>query len=65
MREFLEAQFRGHPTIAPVLNLHLFTHQVPQTVHQKALAQITKLETDLAKLTKNHDTLVTKVNKKA
>ena len=50
MREFLDASFRNHPCIAPVITLHLFRSQVTKTAFSEA---IKRLEGCLNALEKN------------
>ena len=63
MKDFVGANFRGHPSIGPIINLHLFQYRVPTSVHDKALARISELEKQIASMKKNHDSLATKVSK--
>ena len=63
MKEYLEANLRGHLSIRPIINLHLFQYQVPTLVHDKGLSRILELEKQLASIKKNHDSLATKVSK--
>ena len=63
MRDFNMASFRGHPSIGPIINLHLFQYRVPTSVHDKALTRITELEKLVATLKKNQDSMSTKISK--
>ena len=62
-QEFTRVEFRGHPIIAPIVNLHLFKHRVPVTLYRKSEARIKSLEDTVEKLRKDHDKLVTKVGR--
>ena len=63
MKDFVTSSFRGHPSIGPIINLHLFQYRVPTLVHEKALSRITELEKLVTTLRKNQDAMSTKISK--
>ena len=63
IQAFLRVEFCGHPIIAPIVNLHLFKHRVPNAVHNKSLERVKKLEEQVAQLKKDLDRVVQKVTK--
>ena len=61
MKNFVTSNFRGHPSIGPIINLHLFQYRIPTLVHDKALTRISELEKQITAMKKNHNFLSTKV----
>jgi hypothetical protein len=59
MQEYVDARFRNHPSIAPVLILHVFKPQVTRVSHTNNLkcleGRIAKLETNLKNPKKSKD----------
>jgi hypothetical protein len=47
MKDFLDMRFRNHPSIAPVIVLHVFKTRVTRVAH---IANIKRLEGRIAKL---------------
>jgi hypothetical protein len=44
MKEWMAADFKNHPRIAPMLTLHLFEFRVPRSEHKALLARVKALE---------------------
>jgi hypothetical protein len=44
MQEYLSASFRSHPSVAPVLNMHLFAHRATLSSFRKSLERLGKVE---------------------
>jgi hypothetical protein len=47
MKEWMAADFKNHPRIAPMLTLHLFEHRVPTSDHNALMARVASLEKEL------------------
>jgi hypothetical protein len=47
MKDYIDARFRNHPSIAPVIILHVFKPRVTQVSHSK---HVKRLEGRIAKL---------------
>jgi len=60
MDQFLVHSFEGHPVITPVINMHLFQHRVPVSVHNAQKAKVAALEKLLGELRKDVDRLKNK-----
>ena len=39
-QEYCDKQFRNHPTIATVINYHLFQHRVPMTLYKSMMGKL-------------------------
>ena len=63
MQAFLRVEFRGHPIIAPIVNLHLFKHRVPTAIHNKTVERVKKLREQLGQYKKDIDRITQKVTK--
>jgi hypothetical protein len=55
MKEWMAADFKNHPRIAPMLTLHLFEFHVPRSEHKALLARVKALETELLAVRKIAD----------
>ena len=45
--EYMEAQFKNHPSIARVINYHIFHNKVPMRAYSKAIGELKKNIQDL------------------
>jgi hypothetical protein len=63
MNTFLSHRFRGHPAIAPVVLLHIFTTRVTTRAHDEVLTSLTKISKRVDFMDKLNDRL-TKLEKK-
>jgi hypothetical protein len=48
MQEYVEAEFRHHPSVSPVITIHLYSHRVPISIFEN---RTTKVDETLKKLT--------------
>jgi hypothetical protein len=55
MKEWMAADFKNHPRIAPMLTLHLFEFRVPRSEHKALLARVKALEAELLAVRKIAD----------
>ena len=60
MDQFLIHSFEGHPVITPVINMHLFQHRVPVSVHNAQKAKVAAMEKLLGELRRDVDRLKNK-----
>jgi hypothetical protein len=44
MSEYLAADFRHHPSVAPVITIHLYSHRVPVSIYE---SRSRKVDTEL------------------
>ena len=63
MQELILADFRHHPVVATALNVHLFEHRVPLSIHSKLVARVIKLESEGGKSGSATDKLQAKLTK--
>ena len=64
MDEFLIHSFKGHPVITPVINMHLFQHRVPISMHNSLKVKVMALEKIVLDHKKELDRLKTATSKK-
>jgi len=64
MDEFIVHNFEGHPVITPVINMHLFQHRVPLSLHTSLKTKVLALEKTLNEHRKELDRLKTSTAKK-
>jgi hypothetical protein len=64
MKEWMAADSKNHPRIAPMLTLHLFEFRVPRSEHKALLARVKALETELLAVRKIADGARTGAGKK-
>ena len=57
MKSFLIKNFESHPSITPIINMHLFQFRVPMSLFVKQKEKITALETSLKQLRSDVDRL--------
>jgi hypothetical protein len=55
MKEWMAADFKNHPRIAPMLTLHLFEFRVPRSEHKALIARVKALEAELLAVRKIAD----------
>lgn len=63
-QEIRDVQFRHHPCLASVVNLHLFEHQVPTKDFEQVSKEVTSLTKTAKELQVSLSTLQNKVNNK-
>ena len=61
IQELTMAKFRQHHVVLISLNIHLFEHCVPLTVHKKVVKRVEVLEKALVSATSTINSLVSKV----
>jgi len=64
MDEFIVHSFEGHPVITPVINMHLFQHRVPLSLHTSLKTKVLVMEKTLHEHRKELDRLKTASAKK-
>jgi len=65
MDQFLIHSFEGHPVITPVINMHLFQHRVPMSMHSALKTKLLNMEKTIADHRKELDRLKTTVAKRS
>jgi hypothetical protein len=64
IKEWMAADFKNHPRIAPMLTLHLFEHRVPTSDHDALIARVASLKKELPSVRSIADTARTAADAK-
>jgi len=64
MKSFLEKNFEAHPSITPVINMHLFQFRVPMSLFVKQKEKIAALETSIKQMRSDIDRIKNTSGKK-
>ena len=60
-KDYMETKFRHHPSLAPIVNLHLFKHRVAPHEFKALSEKVTTLKTLAKAVKKKTGTLTNKV----
>jgi len=64
MREFLTKNFEAHPSVTPIINMHLFQYRVPMSMFKTIKDKVGSLESTIKQLKSDIDRLKNPSNKK-
>ena len=65
MEAYVESDFRHHPSVAPVITIHLYSHRVPDSIYQARAVKVDELLKSMAESVKTANTTAGQALKKA
>lgn len=65
MQEYVVSNFRGHPNVAPVVTLHLYTHRVPRVTFAVLEKEFKEMKKELGIVSRTANQALTKLSNKS